>query len=180
MPPLRLLLPLFAILCPFADAAAQWPSELRPDVRIQVTVPEAQYQHQEPRGLRLRGRLAQLSADTLYLRVADSLSPLAIPRGWIRHVAISRGVPTRVASAARQGFLWGAIGALEFAGIFAIANSSDLSAGEAALVGGGLGLALGSTFGALYPAERWHRLQIAPTVRASGSPGASLNLRLSW
>jgi hypothetical protein len=84
--------------------AAQWPAEIAPGTRVQVRLPETQYQFSGSRGHLLRGRVTALSPDTLYLAVTDSIGPLAIPRLLIDKLAFSRGVPSRAHSALKRGF----------------------------------------------------------------------------
>ena len=174
----RLILPALTIASPSGDAAAQWPPQVEPGHRVRVTVPEAQFQRGAERGHVLRGTIARLESDTLFLRITDSLPPLAIPRTWIRRLDVSRGVPSRVASAARGGLIWGAVGALEFLALAGLDDSNSLSAGQAALVGGAVGMAFGATFGALRPTERWRRVRLAPHLDGSGATALSLSFRV--
>jgi hypothetical protein len=113
------------------------------------------------RGHLIRGRVTALSGDTLYLAVTDSLGPLAIPRSLIQRLDVSRGVPSRGLSALQRGVLSGALGALTGLLVFGIDDEPDgIEAGEAALVYGGVSFALGSVLGAVFPHERWKRLQL--------------------
>src|SRR3954449_6038571 len=96
-------------VAPLSMAVAQWPSGMVPGARVQVQVPERQYQVDVHRGQMLRGKVKAISADTLYLAVADSIGPLAIPRRLIQHAYLSRGVPSAGESAIRRG-VGGAIG----------------------------------------------------------------------
>jgi hypothetical protein len=137
--------------------AAQWPEPVSPGTRVQVRLPEAQYQV-GPRGQLLRGRVTRLVDDTLYLAVADSLGPLAIPRSFVRKLEISRGVPSRGISALQRGLIGGVFGAATFYLVTVIApNGGD--SGDAALMGGAIGLGLGGLSGALWPQERWKRVR---------------------
>lgn len=139
--------------------AAQWPAEIAPGTRVQVRLPETQYQFGGSRGHLLRGRVTALSPDTLYLAVTDSIGPLAIPRLLVDKLAFSRGVPSRAGSALKRGLLSGALSALLLWGFAKLDNDPD-DAGEALLVGGGVGFATGAIFGALYPRERWKSLDM--------------------
>jgi hypothetical protein len=157
--------------------AAQWPAEIAPGTRVQVRLPETQYQFGGSRGHLLRGRVTALSPDTLYLAVTDSIGPLAIPRLLIDKLAFSRGVPSRTHSALKRGFLSGASSALLLAGLAALNdNPGTWEAGEAALVGGGVGFAMGAIFGALHPRERWKSVDI---VTRSSNTGMGLGFGLS-
>jgi hypothetical protein len=105
----------------------------------------------------LRGKVTALAADTLYLAVADSLGPLAIPRTLIQRLDLSRGVPSRGVSALRRG-VGGAIGGA-LVGWAIGALDDDIDNGDAALIGGAIGLGTGALFGALFPHERWKRMK---------------------
>ena len=106
----------------------------------------------------LRGRVSSLAEDTLYLAVADSLGPLAIPRSFVKRLEISRGAPSRGISALLGGLIGGAFGAATFYLVTVISpNGGD--SGDAALMGGAIGLGLGGLSGALWPQERWKRVR---------------------
>jgi hypothetical protein len=147
------------ILSASQDLASQWPSRVSTGARVQVRLPEIQYQFSGWRGHSLRGKVTALSADTLYLAVTDSLTPLPIPRRFIERLEYSRGVPSRGSSALRQGLISGVSTAI----LFLLLNEIDddgTSAGDAALIGGGIGLTLGGISGALWPKERWKRIKL--------------------
>jgi hypothetical protein len=144
-----------------ASLAAQWPADLVSGARVRARLPEVQYQMDGVRGHLIRGRVTALSGDTLYLAVTDSLGPLAIPRSLIQRLDVSRGVPSRGLSALQRGVLSGALGALTGLLVFGIDDEPDgIVAGEAALVYGGVSLALGGVLGALFPHERWKRVRL--------------------
>jgi hypothetical protein len=46
---------------------AQWPSTVRSGARVQLRLPEVQYQFSGRRGHQLRGKVTALAADTLYV-----------------------------------------------------------------------------------------------------------------
>lgn len=140
--------------------AAQWPGEISPGTRVRVRLPETQYQFDGKRGQFLRGRVTALSSDTLYLAVTDSIGPLAIPRGLIDQLALSRGVPSRAESALKRGLLSGALTALLAAGFAELEDQPRWDTGTAALVGGAAGFGTGVIFGAIYPRERWKSLDL--------------------
>lgn len=144
-----------------ADLTAQWPADVTPDTRVQARLPETQYQIDGPRGQLIRGRIAALAPDTLYLAVTDSLGPLAIPRALVQRLQISKGVPSRGVSALQRGVLLGASSALLALVAFGIDDEPDgTDSGTAALVLGGVGVVVGSVLGALYPRERWKRVRL--------------------
>src|SRR5215213_5535907 len=133
--------------------AAQWPPQVSPGTRVQVRLPEAQYQV-GPRGQFVRGRVTRLADDTLYLAVTDSLGPLAIPRLFVQKLEISRGIPSRGISALQRGLVAAVLGAATFYLVTEIAPDGG-NPGDAALIGGAIGLGLGGFSGALWPRERW-------------------------
>lgn len=156
LPTLILLLAAFG----FSETTAQWPASVEPGARIQVRLPEVQYQESLRRGHLLRGRVTGLAPDTLYLTITDSVGPLAVPRALIQRLELSRGVPSRGGNALRQGVISGALLALT-AVLLNEADENPADAGEAALVGGGIGFATGAIFGAIFPRERWKKVRIS-------------------
>ncbi|MFL5536906.1 MAG: hypothetical protein ACJ8AP_14455 [Gemmatimonadales bacterium] len=98
--------------------------------------------------------------------MADCVGPLAIPRSFIQQLQYSKGVPSRPLSALTHGLRVGVGLALTLGLLNELDDDSDLSFGEAALLGGGIGLALGGVIGALRPDERWHRVRLEVRVPA--------------
>jgi hypothetical protein len=146
-----------------SDLSAQWPEEITPGARIRVRLPEVQYQLDGPRGQPIRGRVTNLSTDTIHLAVGDSVGSLAIPRLLIQRIDVSRGSPSRGMSALQRGAVSGVIGALYgllAAGLYE--DSDGIDEAESALIGGGVGLAVGAVFGAIWPHERWKRVKLKP------------------
>lgn len=160
--------------------SAQWPPEITAGTRVQVRLPEKQYQFAGLRGHLLRGRVRALTSDTLYLAVTDSVGPIAIPRSLIEQLKLSRGVPSRGASALKRGLISGAGWAL-LLGAWAELDDDPggLDTGEAALLGGGIGLASGAIFGAIWPRERWKKLDLAKDAGGAGI-GLALGLRTTF
>jgi hypothetical protein len=79
----------------------------------------------------------------------------------IERLEYSRGVPSRFASGARRGLISAAAFALQPVWLNEVEDEADqTSTGTAALVGGGVGLVLGSALGALYPNERWKHVRL--------------------
>lgn len=162
---------------PFVAARAQWPPDLTEGARVRVQLPEQQYQADMRRGHLLRGRVTALAPDTLYLAVTDSLGPLAIPRTLVHRIDLSRGVPSRGASALRRGLVSGAACALAGLLISGIDDEPDgIDAEEAGLIGGAVGLGTGALFGALFPRERWKRVRVAPSITAGAGPRLRLGV----
>jgi hypothetical protein len=156
-----LILILASIGIALQPAGAQWPAHVTPGARVQVRLPEIQYQFDWVRGQPIRGRVASLASDTLYLAVGDSLGPLAVPRRLIQRLEYSKGVPSRVASATKRGLL----SAAGFALVAALVNEAGdephkNSTGDVALVWGGLGLVTGAVLGAIFPIERWKKVRL--------------------
>jgi hypothetical protein len=152
---------------PLAVLSAQWPPEIVPGARVQARLPEAQFQAAGQRGQQLRGRVARLAADTLYLAVTDSVGPLAIPRNLISKLEYSRGVPSRTSSALGRGVRAGIGTALLLVLLNELDEGSNrTSTGTAALIGGGMGFGLGAVVGALRPEERWRRVHLGLSMPA--------------
>lgn len=145
-----------------ADLPAQWSASVAPGARVRVRLPEVQFQETTRRGHLLRGRVTALSPDTLYLAVTDSVGPLAVPRSLIQKLELSRGVPSRGASALRQGLISAVVSALTLVLVNeTTSGTSEWDTGEAALIGGGVGFATGAIFGAIFPRERWKSVRMS-------------------
>ena len=156
------LAPLLALV-PVA-ARAQFPEPVQPGARIRVWLPETRQQENTPwRRQLLRGTVASVSADTLHLTVPGTAGTLAVARNAIRRLDVSRGRPSRLASAferALAGAVVGAIGA---------ALENDPRSSEwpnysrdwrAAGEGAKWGAAFGATIGFVFPTERWRRIRL--------------------
>jgi hypothetical protein len=147
--------------------AAQWPAGIMTGARVQLRLPEVQYQPGGSRGHLIRGRVSALTPDTLYLAITDSLGPVPVPRRLIERLQFSRGVPSRLESGVRRGL----ISAAGLALVMALWNEVDnpdegrTSTGTAALVGGGVGLIAGGAVGAIFPIERWRRVSLDENVK---------------
>jgi len=152
---------LILILAPLRPLVAQWPAPVDSGARVQVWLPEKQYQIAAMRGLAIRGRVAGLTPDTLYVAVADSIGPVPIPRQLIKRLEYSRGVPSRFESGVRRGVVAGIGTALLLMGLNQLLPEDDeQDTGDVALVGAGIGLFTGGLSGALYPRERWKRVKL--------------------
>jgi hypothetical protein len=145
---------------------AQWPAQIVAGARVRARLPEAQYQRGTGRGHLLRGRIAGLAPDTLYLAITDSVGPLAIPRHLIQRLDYSRGVPSRLQSGLIRGLLGGAGFALAM--VLLNDQGDDGTSDEtAALIGGIVGFTTGATLGAIFPTERWKSVRLRMTIPRS-------------
>ena len=113
------------------------------------------------------GTLAGLRGDTVLLRVTPGVEPLRVPRAAIHAVHVSRGRPSRWQSALRSAVVPALAGAA-FRGIGASVRrgDGDPSPGQAALSGAAMGAAVAAVKGALFPKERWHRLETSRRAQA--------------
>ena len=145
---------------------AQLAEPVQNGVRVRVWIPEAWLQEQGPwRRQQLRGTVASLTPDTLHLSVPGTDGTLAVARESIRRLDISRGRPSRVASAVERAFAGAIVGAISVAlrndphGSEWPNYSSDWrAAGE----GAKWGAAFGAVVGLLMPTERWRRVRLSP------------------
>jgi hypothetical protein len=144
-------------------APAQFPEEIGVRARVRVVRPDSLRQPSgPPREQWLRGEVAALAADTLYLRLQGTAAPLPIRRAEIRRIDRSLGVPGRVESAFRGAVAWAVVGGLTYAALRRIDDrdrtwrrfGDDL--GEGATIGAGVGFILGAVF----PSERWRRVRL--------------------
>jgi hypothetical protein len=125
----------------------------------------------------LRGTLLETGADSLTLQVHPATSPIRIAKTAVRRVDVSRGVPSRAASAAMGAVGGAALGALEF---WLLNDEEFGSDGEAALVGAAAGAGIGLVTGALWPHERWHRFRWPARVSVAPSgDGTRLGLTVT-
>lgn len=134
-------------------AVAQFPERVQNGTRVRVWIPEAHRQEGGPwRRQLLRGTVALVSADTLRLSVPGTEGTLAVPCQSIRRLDISRGRPSRVASAIERAFAFAVVGAI----------STALNDGEwrAADEGAAWGAGVGAAIGFILPTERWRRVRL--------------------
>lgn len=162
-----LVVPVFvALLSAFAPvvANAQFPERVQSGARIRVWVPEPYMQEQGPwRRQQLRGTVASVTPDTLHLTVPGTDGTLAVARSSIRRLDISRGRPSRVASAFERAFAGAIVGAIS------VALDNDPTGSEwphysrdwrAAEEGAKWGAAIGAAVGFILPTERWRRVRL--------------------
>lgn len=145
-------------------ANAQFPEAVRSGTRIRVWVPEPYLQEQGPwRRQQLRGIVASVAADTLHLSVPGTDGTLAVARQSIRRLDISRGRPSRVASAVERAFAGAIVGAISVAlnndprGSKWPNYSRDWRAAEE---GAKWGAGIGAVMGFVLPTERWRRVRL--------------------
>ena len=144
--------------------AAQFPADVNVGTRIRVWIPEPRRQAEGPlRRQLLRGTVASFTSDTLRLSVPGAIGTLEIPRASVRRIEVSRGAPSRPASAFERA-VGGAIGG---AVTYALMNDPRRKGGphyrtdwRAAGVGASWGAGIGALGGFLWPSERWHRVRM--------------------
>ena len=132
---------------------------------MRVWLPESHRQSEGPaRRMLLRGTVESVAPDSLRLSIPGASGTLAIPRGSIRRLEVSRGRPSRIASAVERA----AGGAISGAVLFALMNDPRRSGGphyqrdwRAAGVGAGWGAGIGAVIGFLAPIEQWRRVRLA-------------------
>src|SRR5919206_2562033 len=76
-----------------AMAAAQFPEEVKPGMRVRVWLPEARRQQQAPEHRQVvRGTVESTDGSVLRLNLNGATGPLSIPRASIIRLDVSRGV----------------------------------------------------------------------------------------
>jgi hypothetical protein len=148
-------------------ATAQFPETVQSGARIRVWVPEPYMQEQGPwRRQQLRGTVSSVTPDTLHVSVPGTDGTLAIARQSIRRLDISRGRPSRAASAIERAFAGAIVGAIT------VALDNDPHGSEwpnysrewrAAEEGAKWGAAIGAVIGFVLPTERWRRVPLSRT-----------------
>jgi hypothetical protein len=151
------------VLAATQPLAAQFPTAIAVGSRVRVVVADSVRQQWAPSTQWLRGEVAGLSRDTLYLRMPNTEAPVPIRQSVIRRLDRSLGVPSRPESALRGaigGAFWGAIflglvqGVDDGSGVADQGFWEDI--GEGAAFGAGIGFVLGTIF----PTERWRRIRL--------------------
>jgi len=160
----RLILAAFALTCTASVGGAQFPTDIQPGVRVRVSLPEPLRQESSPsKRLQLRGIVESTSQDTLRLTVPGATGTLSVASGTIRRLEISRGAPSRVATAFERAIA-GAI-----SGAIATAAANDPYGREwpnyrrdwrAAGAGATYGAIGGAVVGLILPTERWRRVRL--------------------
>jgi len=141
-------------------AAAQFPEEVKPGMRVRVWLPETRRQQQAPeRRQLLRGTVESTDGSVLRLNV-NRAGSLDIPRASIIRLDVSKGV-NPIASAFENA----AGGAIAGAVTAALMNDPRRHGGphykrdwRAAGVGAEWGAGFGAVIGLLFPHEQWRRV----------------------
>ena len=155
--------PLLLALAP-AVAHAQLTDQVAVGARVRVWVPEPWLQDGGPwKRQQLRGTVTAVGSDTLQLSIPGTEGTVAVARGSIRRLDVSRGRPSRVASAFERAFG----GAIVGAAAAALRNDPDSdqwpnssSDWRAAGQGAIYGAAFGAAIGLIFPTERWRRIKL--------------------
>jgi hypothetical protein len=146
-------------------ASAQLSSQVQPGMRVRVWVPEPWRQENQNSWHRqlLRGTVASATADTLHLVVPGTEGTLSVARPSIRRLDVSRGKPSRAASAFERAVGGAIVGAISVA----LDNDPDGKRWphysrdwRAAEEGAKWGAAFGATLGFIFPTERWRRVRL--------------------
>ena len=143
---------------------AQFPADVRPGVRVRAWIPEPYRQADGPeRRQLLRGTVESVTPEMLRLTVPGTVGTLSIARADVRRLQISRGRPSRPASALERavgGAIGGAIG-------WGVMNDPRRTGGphyrtdwRAAGVGASWGAGIGAVIGLLFPHEQWRGVRI--------------------
>lgn len=159
------LVPVLVLFSPL-PAMAQLAGRVQQGERVRVWLPESYLQDNGPwRRQLLRGTVTSVSSDTLYLSVPGASGTLAVARPSIRRLDISRGRPSRVASAFERALAGAVVGAI------ATVIDNDPRGSEwphfsrewrAAEEGAKWGAAFGAAVGFVFPTERWRRVRLRP------------------
>ena len=158
---IRPLVIAFGLLLPHA-LVAQFPAAVQVGTRVRVWVPEPFRQSEGPaRRQLLRGTVEAVQPDLLRLTVPGTSGSLAIPRGSVERLDVSRGWPSRPASMVERA-IGGAVGG---AILFALLNDPRRKGGphyatdwRAAGVGASWGAGIGAITGLVFPHEHWRRV----------------------
>ena len=166
---MRAPLVLAALLLSIALPARAQRTEVAPQSRVRVFLTPQRDVEGYTAPQVLRGTLVALDTDSLTLQIHPGTGPIRVARSAVRRIDVSRGVPSRAASAAIGAIGGAALGALEF---WVLNDEEFGSDGEAAWTGAAVGAGFGLITGALWPHERWKRARF-PEARVSIAPGAS-------
>jgi hypothetical protein len=149
------------VLAAARPLAAQFPPEVAARTRVRVVLPDSVRQAWgPPREQWLRGEVASLAVDTLYLRLQGAAAPVPIPRAAIRRIDRSLGVPSRPESALRGAVSWAFLGALYWAALHADVDDTSRALADRLGEGAAIGAGVGFVLGAIFPSERWRRVHL--------------------
>src|SRR5688572_15632498 len=98
-------------------ATAQSSDRLQPGVRVRVWVPEPWLQEDQSPWRRqlLRGTLASVTTDSLHIAVPGTEGTLSVARSSVTRFDVSRGRPSRGATAVERAFAGAIVGAISVA-----------------------------------------------------------------
>lgn len=147
-----------------ALAAAQFPDRVQTGVRVRVWIPEAYRQENGPwRRQLVRATVSGIENDVLRLTVPGVEGTLSVPRNAIRRLDVSKGPPSRAASAFERALGFAVVGAIS------AALENDPGSDEwpaynrdwrAAEEGAKVGAVVGALVGFVFPTERWRRVRL--------------------
>jgi hypothetical protein len=140
-------------------------SSVQTGERVRVWIPEPWLQHDQTPWRRqlLRGTVASTTGDTLHLTVPGTEGTLSVARSSITRLDVSRGRPSRGASAIERAFSGAIVGAIS------VALRNDPYGRKwpnysrhwrAAEEGAKWGAAFGAVLGFTFPTERWRRVRL--------------------
>ena len=143
--------------------SAQFPQEIGVRTRVRVVLPDSiRQQTGPPHEQGLRGEVAALADDTLFLRLQGTAAPIPVRLGAIKRIDRSLGVPGRAESALRGAAAWAFLGGLTFA-VLRSADDRDRTwrhFGDDLAEGAAIGAGIGFVLGAVFPSERWRRVPL--------------------
>jgi hypothetical protein len=146
-------------------AAAQFPDRVQPGARVRVWIPEPYLQANGPwKRQQLRATVSGIDGDVLRLTVPGAEGTLSIPRSAIRRLDVSKGPPSRAASALERAVGFAIAGAIS-AALENNPGSDEWPAynrtWRAAEEGAKIGAVVGAVVGFVLPSERWRRVKLS-------------------
>jgi hypothetical protein len=147
-------------------ANAQFSDRVATGARVRVWVPEPWLQEDQSPWRRqlLRGTVTSVAGDTMRIAVPGTEGTLAVARSSITRLDVSRGRPSRGASALERAFAGAIVGAISVA----LDNDPDGKRWphysrdwRAAEEGAKWGAAFGAVLGFAFPTERWRRVRLS-------------------